>query len=244
MLTFIYLLIAYIVIDSYFAARCWNVPKLQIYFKSSQFILGILAYSILNFLIILGNSTDHYISAISIGLLSLGLIVLHIISAKKPPVLTIKITLHLVQVSMITGVALGISGITINTILTSVISILQSQIALYALAYLLVCQPMSNIIILLLTPYEKLIKADNLQSKIGLQSAGKWIGFIERILVISFIFMGEFKAIGFLVAVKTIFRFGDLTQNKDMKLTEYMLLGTLLSYAGAILIGSLVMMML
>ena len=51
------------------------------------------------------------------------------------------------------------------------------------------------------------------------------------------ILMGQFAGIGFLVATKTIFRFGDLTNSKDMKLTEYMMLGTLLSYAIALLVG-------
>ncbi|XQW83913.1 DUF3307 domain-containing protein [Thalassotalea piscium] len=72
---------------------------------------------------------------------------------------------------------------------------------------------------------------------LGLISAGAWIGYIERCLAISFLFMGQFTGIGFLVATKTIFRFGDLTKNKDMKLTEYMMLGTLLSYAIALFIG-------
>jgi len=73
--------------------------------------------------------------------------------------------------------------------------------------------------------------------RVGLISAGAWIGYIERSLTISFIFMGQFTGIGFLVATKTIFRFGDLTKNKDMKLTEYMMLGTFLSYAIAIFVG-------
>ena len=71
----------------------------------------------------------------------------------------------------------------------------------------------------------------------GLISAGELIGYIERCLAISFIFMGQFVGLGFLVATKTVFRFGDLTKSKDMKLTEYMMLGTLLSYAIALLIG-------
>ena len=65
----------------------------------------------------------------------------------------------------------------------------------------------------------------------------KNIIIIQRCLAISFIFMGQFAGIGFLVATKTIFRFGDLTNNKDMKLTEYMMLGTLLSYAIALFVG-------
>jgi len=86
---------------------------------------------------------------------------------------------------------------------------------------------------------EQNAKAANVDEyeNIGLLSAGAWIGYIERCLAISFIFMGQFAGIGFLVATKTIFRFGDLTKNKDMKLTEYMMLGTLLSYAIALFIG-------
>lgn len=71
----------------------------------------------------------------------------------------------------------------------------------------------------------------------GLTSAGAWIGYLERCLAISFIFMGQFAGVGFLVAIKTIFRFGDLTKNRDMKLTEYMMLGTLLSFSIALFIG-------
>ena len=49
--------------------------------------------------------------------------------------------------------------------------------------------------------------------------------------------MGQFAGIGFLVATKTIFRFGDLTSSKDRKLTEYILIGTLLSFGLAIIFG-------
>jgi len=84
---------------------------------------------------------------------------------------------------------------------------------------------------------EQNTKSTHADEDIGLLSAGAWIGYIERCLAISFIFMGQFAGIGFLVATKTIFRFGDLTKNKDMKLTEYMMLGTLLSYAIALFVG-------
>lgn len=81
------------------------------------------------------------------------------------------------------------------------------------------------------------VSSNDKNQDVGLVSAGSWIGYIERCLAISFIFIGQFAGIGFLVATKTIFRFGDLTKNKDMKLTEYMMLGTLLSYAIAFFIG-------
>jgi len=46
-----------------------------------------------------------------------------------------------------------------------------------------------------------------------------------------------FSAIGFLIAAKSIFRFGDLTKHQDRKLTEYVLLGTFTSVAMTFAIG-------
>ena len=71
----------------------------------------------------------------------------------------------------------------------------------------------------------------------SLKDAGKIIGFIERFLIIIFIITGIYEGIGFLLAAKSIFRFGDLTNAKDKKLTEYILLGTLISFTSGILIG-------
>ena len=71
----------------------------------------------------------------------------------------------------------------------------------------------------------------------SLQNAGNYIGILERIFVVTFILLNEFEAIGFLLAAKSIFRFGDLKKVKDRKLTEYVLIGTLLSFGIAILVG-------
>lgn len=67
--------------------------------------------------------------------------------------------------------------------------------------------------------------------------AGKVIGILERLLVFTFIITHHWEAVGFLLAAKSIFRFGDLRKGKDRKLTEYVLIGTLLSFGSAILIG-------
>jgi len=71
----------------------------------------------------------------------------------------------------------------------------------------------------------------------SLSKAGKYIGMLERLFVFSFVIMEEWQAIGFLIAAKSVFRFGDLSRAKDRKLTEYILIGTLLSFGFAILIG-------
>lgn len=68
----------------------------------------------------------------------------------------------------------------------------------------------------------------------SLPDAGKYIGFIERIMIFTFILLNHWEAVGFLLAAKSVFRFGNLQESRDRKLTEYVLIGTLLSFAIAI----------
>ncbi|MFO7902720.1 MAG: hypothetical protein R6U98_08675, partial [Pirellulaceae bacterium] len=42
----------------------------------------------------------------------------------------------------------------------------------------------------------------------GLFRAGLWIGRLERVLILTFFLLQRFEAIGFLIAAKSIFRFG------------------------------------
>ncbi len=77
----------------------------------------------------------------------------------------------------------------------------------------------------------------------SLKDAGKWIGIIERILILTFIIIGEFEIIGFLLAAKSVFRFGDLKDNEDRKRTEYILIGTLISFSFSIFIGLFIKML-
>lgn len=71
----------------------------------------------------------------------------------------------------------------------------------------------------------------------SLENAGAYIGMLERLFVFAFIVMNYWEGIGFLIAAKSVFRFGDLSKAKDRKLTEYILIGTLLSFGLAIAFG-------
>ncbi|MBC8295361.1 MAG: DUF3307 domain-containing protein [Pelagibacterales bacterium] len=64
--------------------------------------------------------------------------------------------------------------------------------------------------------------------------AGKYIGMLERLFIFSFIILNYWEGIGFLLAAKSVFRFGDLSNSEDRNLTEYILIGTLLSFGIAI----------
>ena len=103
-------------------------------------------------------------------------------------------------------------------------------------------------ILFLTKPTSKIIKniisiwtpESNNKNDNSLENAGNYIGILERLFVFSFIITGHFEAIGFLLAAKSIFRFGDLKEAKDRKLTEYVLIGTLLSFGTALFTGFLV----
>lgn len=71
----------------------------------------------------------------------------------------------------------------------------------------------------------------------GLQNAGKYIGYLERFLIVTFVWSGELSAIGLLIAAKSIFRFGEIKDKEDRKLAEYILIGTFLSYSLALAVS-------
>ena len=73
----------------------------------------------------------------------------------------------------------------------------------------------------------------------SLPNAGKYIGIIERIFVLVFILLDKWEAIGLLIAAKSVFRFNDLKESNSRKLTEYILIGTLLSFGLAMITGIL-----
>lgn len=76
----------------------------------------------------------------------------------------------------------------------------------------------------------------------SLKDAGKYIGILERVLVFVFIIWNHWEAVGFLITAKSVFRFGDLKESKERKLTEYILIGTLISFGIAIFTGLLYLM--
>ncbi|PVZ72156.1 DUF3307 domain-containing protein [Pelagibaculum spongiae] len=108
-------------------------------------------------------------------------------------------------------------------------------LTIYMLTFGLSLKPASIVISLFLSPYTH--TATEEQSSQGIREAGKMIGYIERSLIIIFILAGSIASIGFLIAAKSIFRFGDLTQNNEVRKTEYVLLGTLSSVIISIVLG-------
>lgn len=67
----------------------------------------------------------------------------------------------------------------------------------------------------------------------GLARGGMVIGQLERGLIYFFVLVGQPEAVAFLVAAKSVFRFGELS--KSRKEAEYILIGTLMSFGWGLL---------
>lgn len=77
----------------------------------------------------------------------------------------------------------------------------------------------------------------------GLDKAGMWIGQLERILTLTFILLAQFQALGFLIAAKSILRIS-VKKKQERKLTEYVLIGTMLSFSISIFMGIIILFLL
>lgn len=65
----------------------------------------------------------------------------------------------------------------------------------------------------------------------GLTRGGQTIGALERTLIYLVVLMGFETGVGFLIAAKSIFRFGELKDSQNRMEAEYIIIGTLLSFA-------------
>lgn len=93
----------------------------------------------------------------------------------------------------------------------------------------LLCTKPANILI------GEVLKVYNIQfnDSDSIQNAGKLIGNCERIISLALILNGQFEAVGFILAGKSILRYKETETPK----TEYVLIGTLLSFGIAIIVG-------
>lgn len=99
------------------------------------------------------------------------------------------------------------------------------------IGYALMLKPSSILLNLLLKRWES-----GTPNK-SLPKAGEWIGYLERILILTFILTNNVEGVGFLLTAKSVFRFGELREAKDIRTTEYVLVGTFSSFTIAILTG-------
>lgn len=82
-----------------------------------------------------------------------------------------------------------------------------------------------------------IIDEESKEEESKIEHGGKLIGIFERIIILTLVLLNQYEAIGFLVAGKGIMRFAQ--QNENIR-SEYVLVGTMMSYAISISTGVLI----
>ena len=113
---------------------------------------------------------------------------------------------------------------------------LSNQFGIILTAYLFILFPVGLIIDFLLVRYlnPNLFPKDKL---IGNIQSAMIIGQAERVIILTLVLLQQYEAIGFLITGKSILRF---TQDESRNQSEFVLMGTLLSYTFALLTGVLI----
>lgn len=228
---FIKLILAHLLGDFILQPNSWVADKENYKLKSKYLYFHVLIHTVLSF-IFLWNLQLWWV-AVLVGITHF------IIDAAKLSFQTVKTKKRwffidqLLHVLVIAGVSFYFGEFNF--------SFLQNQEFLKILmAALFLTTPASIFIKILLSSWTPAPDGANSIQTESLSSAGKYIGILERLLVFTFIMVNHWEGVGFMVAAKSVFRFSDLAQAKQRKLTEYVLIGTLLSFGLAVLTGIII----
>ncbi|MEE9406619.1 MAG: DUF3307 domain-containing protein [Polaribacter sp.] len=231
MLLFLKFLLAHILGDFVFQPENWIKEKEEKKVKSLKLYFHITVHAILLLVILLFNLQEYWLGFLLIIISHYLIDVLKLYLQKKKTKRTwffIDQLLHVLMLLFATSLYADFSF--------SLESIITDKVLLLFIFILLVSFVSAIIIKIIITQWNPESKKENDDS---LAKAGRYIGILERLFVFIFVITNHWEAIGFLLAAKSVFRFGDLTSSKDRKLTEYILIGTLLSFGLAIFLGVL-----
>ncbi|MGB0879831.1 MAG: DUF3307 domain-containing protein [Polaribacter sp.] len=239
MILFLKLLLAHLLGDFVFQPENWVNDKEKNKIKSSKLYIHILIHSIL-LMIILGFDFKNYWIGFLIIVSSHYIIDVSKIYFQKKKTKRIWFFidqfLHLLILVLVTFMyleyAISLENILTNKNLLLIVCLISVTYVAAILIKVIITQwnPKNN---------KENTSSSSSNGNESLAKAGRYIGILERLLIFVFIATKHWEAIGFLLAAKSIFRFGDLTDSEDRKLTEYILIGTLLSFGFAIFIGLL-----
>ncbi|MDO6597028.1 DUF3307 domain-containing protein [Oceanihabitans sp. 2_MG-2023] len=227
MILLIKLLLAHFIGDFFLQPEKWVKDKEVKKLKSPKLYLHILIHVLLLFILLWDFTLWSIVLIIGISHFIIDATKLSIQKKKTKRLLFfIDQVLH-IMVILITYFVYTNSKIDFKVLLLE-----ENLLLITCLAFL--TQPVAILMKILFTKWDisKLTKGNE-----SLKDAGKYIGILERILVFTFIVADHWEAVGFLITAKSVFRFGDLKESKHRKLTEYILIGTLISFGIAILTG-------
>jgi len=236
------LFIAHFIGDFLLQSRMWANDRRHKKFRSKYLYLHVFIHGVLVYLI-LDDWSNFFLPLIIAGshfIVDLGKVYIK----EKPWFFFADQIIHIVI--LIFGWILFYSEFLIVKEWLDVLSE-NNKLWIILLSYVFIIWPAAVVIRILTEKYQPAInnqKADvepgeNEDSTIGLKDAGRFIGILERFLILTFILAQQYAIIGFLIAAKSVMRYSDIKSNTDRKRVEYILIGTFLSFSIAVLTGML-----
>jgi hypothetical protein len=230
------LIIGHLVSDFFLQPMSWVNDRNTHHFKAKKLYLHVLVHGVVSAVILALWEYSYGWQQLSTVLLSTAAIMLshYLIDIAKSYSSKGVVPFLLDQIAHIAVIIALCIYITDNQSLIAYVSALATnpKVLWVVCGYLIILSPSAVFIRMML---ERLTA--NFSSEGSLPLAGQSIGMIERVLMLSFILLDQFAGLGFLLAAKSVFRFGDLSASKDKKLTEYVMLGTLLSVSVTLFVG-------
>ncbi|MDC9527686.1 DUF3307 domain-containing protein [Pseudoalteromonas sp. Angola-30] len=230
------LIIGHLVSDFFLQPMSWVNDRNTHHFKAQKLYLHVLVHGVVSAVILALWEYSYGWQQLSTVLLSTAAIMLshYLIDIAKSYSNKGVVPFLLDQIAHIAVIIALCIYITDNQSLIAYVSALATnpKVLWVVCGYLIILSPSAVFIRMML---ERLTA--NFSSEGSLPLAGQSIGMIERVLMLSFILLDQFAGLGFLLAAKSVFRFGDLSASKDKKLTEYVMLGTLLSVSVTLFVG-------
>ena len=230
---FLKLLLAHLLGDFLLQPKSWVTKRKE---NILYLLLHVLVHIVLMVVFFANELSSYWMSIVFVGCSHLAIDSFKIWWEKKyafkPFILFL--TDQLLHVLVLVGVIIYNFGIPDNAFAV----LFSNQSLLYVIALLLIAVVSPIFLRVFFTKWDQ----ENdfvLKRKDSLMNAGMLIGIMERFIIVLFIQVGFLPGIGFLLAAKSIFRFGDLTNAKNTKFTEYILVGTLTSFVIAIIVGYL-----
>ncbi|OUS73128.1 hypothetical protein B5G52_05320 [Pseudoalteromonas sp. A601] len=230
------LVIAHLLADFYWQPMSWVHDRITRHFRASKLYLHVLMHSLVSALVVTlweyhygwGDWLNIALATVVIAITHYFIDIAKSYSNKGVLPFVLDQCAHFIVILMV-AVWLADNHDFYYQLLHQLIA-LDSLIVLTG--YLLVLNPSSVFIRMAL---ERI--TNGFATSGSIPAAGHSIGILERVLMLTFILIGEYAGVGFLLAAKSIFRFGDLRASEEKQLTEYVMLGTLLSVTVTLFIG-------
>jgi uncharacterized membrane protein (UPF0136 family) len=236
---FLLLLLAHYVADFYLQKHDWIMCKVKNKYRSPGLFKHILVHLVLTSAALLLAGASFGFPFVIVLLIIIGShYLIDIWKTYQSFELRFFLADQLAHLAVLVAVSLWASGVSLDAIVINLNAFISTKVLMLLCAFIIACKPASLVISLALKKYTAQFDESE-KANDGLATAGELIGYFERGLIISFILIGQFAGVGFLLAAKSVFRFGDMRRQSDRKLTEYIMLGTLFSFSFAIAIGKL-----